>query len=40
MNTLTFARALMMQEHHQQAQVEDNRICTSAHFEDILKFKR
>jgi hypothetical protein len=29
----------MMQEHHKQAQVKDNWIHTSAHFEDVLKFK-
>jgi hypothetical protein len=29
-----------MQEHRKQAQVEDNWICTNAHFEDVLNFKR
>jgi hypothetical protein len=28
-----------MQEHCQQAQVEDNWIRTNAHFKDVLKFK-
>jgi hypothetical protein len=30
---------IMMQEHRQQVEVEDNWIYTSAHFEDILNFK-
>jgi hypothetical protein len=29
-----------MQEHRKQAQVEDNWICTSAHFENVLNLKR
>jgi hypothetical protein len=34
-----FFCVIVMQEHRKQAQVEDSWICTSTHFEDILKFK-
>jgi hypothetical protein len=30
---------VLIQENQKKAQVEDNWICTSAHFEDVLKFK-